>query len=148
MMQISRNIFIGVLCAILSFACSRSSDEEQIRAIINSAEAAAEARHTSGIMDLIADDYSDDMGSDKSQLQNVLRGYFLTHPKIKLLVTIENVNVEGPDNARVHLELSTVGTEKFGDSSTSLTAQSEPLRIDFKRVGAKWRMVHVERRRD
>jgi hypothetical protein len=52
---------------------------------------AAEARDASDVLDLVADDYEDAQGFDRAQLRNFLRGYFLAHPKIELLVNIESL---------------------------------------------------------
>jgi len=147
MIQLLRIGLGAVFLAVLS-ACSHGSDEEQIRAVVGAAETAAETRSTSGVMKWIADDYRDDLGSDKTQLQNILRAYFLSHPKIELLVNIKDVKIESPNSARAHIELTMLGTEQRSDSSASLTAESQPLRVDFRRIDSEWRVVSVERRRD
>ena len=43
------------------------------------------------MLEFVADDYEDANGFDRTQLQNFLRGYFLAHPKIELLVNIESL---------------------------------------------------------
>ena len=142
-----RNYFVAWFCVLAAVACSRSSDEDQIRAVIDSAEQAAEARDTSDVMQWVGERYQDDLGNDRAQLRNLLRAFFLMHPKIELLVNIKDVKIETATRARVHIELSMLGTELSGDS-TSLTAKSRPLRIDFRKIDSKWQVVRVERRRD
>jgi hypothetical protein len=80
-----------IASALLLACAARSSDEEQVRALIDDMETAAEARDASDVLDLVADDYQDAQGFDRAQLRNFLRGYFLAHPKIELLVDIESL---------------------------------------------------------
>ena len=128
-------------------ACSRGSDEEQIRGVIDAAEAAAEARDTSDFLKLIADHYRDSEGNDKARLQQFLRGYFITHPKIELLVRIQEIRIETAENARVRIEFALVGTRVEGDASNALTGETESLLIDLKRIDSDWRVVRVARDR-
>lgn len=127
-------------------ACARTSDEEQIRAVIASAEKAAEARDTSDVMAIVAEDFRDGQGLDKQQLQNFLRGYFITHPKIELVVRIGDIHLETASRARVQLELIMVGTVgTAGDSA--LTGNTESLEVDFRKIDGKWLAVRMERKR-
>jgi len=142
----SRLALLAVLATVSLVACSRSSDEEQIREVIELSEKAAEAHDTSDMLELLADDYRDNLGNDKSRLQNFLRGYFLTHPKIELLVRIKDIKIETPENARAHIDVTMVGTHA-SNAESSFTTESESLQIDFKRVDSKWRVVYVDRNR-
>jgi hypothetical protein len=128
-------------------ACSQGTDREQIAALIEATEQAAESRDTSEVMKVIADDYRDAQGMDKSQLQNFLRGYFLTHPKIELIVRIGDIKVETAARARAQIELVMVGTVGIpGDSA--LTGNSESLEVDFRKIDGEWRAVRMERVRN
>jgi RNase adaptor protein for sRNA GlmZ degradation len=81
-----------ILAASLLGGCgAKTSDEEQVRALIDAVEIAAEDRDASDVLTHVADNYIDSAGLDKTQLQNFLRGYFLAHPKLELLVTIESL---------------------------------------------------------
>lgn len=141
-------LVIALVCVFVA-ACSRTSDEEQIRAVIDAAEQAAEARDTSDAMALIADDYRDAQGLDKTQLRSYLRGYFIAHPKIELLVHIGDVKVETATTARVHVEFALVGTQVAAQPGnadrTSLAGESESLLIEFKRIDNEWRVSRVDR---
>jgi hypothetical protein len=129
-------------------ACSRSSDEEQIRELIATAEQAAEARDASDVMSLIAPEYRDSQGFDRAQLQSFLRGYFLTHPRIELLLRIAEIKIETPTRARARLELTVVGTQIGGENGTSLSGDSESLQVDFMRIDGEWRIARADRVRN
>jgi len=86
-MKFSANASLIFVTAILLtatlVACgAKSSDEQQVRAVIDAVETAAEARDASDVLEHVADNYADSNGFDKSQLRNFLRGYMLAHPKL------------------------------------------------------------------
>ena len=76
--------------------------------MISAVETAAEARDASDVLEHVADDYADSDGFDKAQLQNFLRGYFLAHPKLELLVTVESLEFPVDGLAQAVISLATV----------------------------------------
>ncbi len=138
-------IFNTLVAALLIAACSASSDEQQVRAVIDAAETAAEARDTSDVLDLVAPDYADGQGFDKAQLQNFLRAYFLMHPKIELVVRIGKVDFATPNRARVTVEIVMLGTQVESNSKTALAGDAEKLQVELKRQQAEWRVTRVDR---
>jgi len=130
-------LFISVIAATLLAACSaKSSDEEQVRALIDSVEAAAEKRDASDVLEHVADDYVDSSGLDKRELQNFLRGYFLSHPKLELLVNIESL--EFPVDGLAQAVVSVTAVE-LGDPGM------ERLKVEFRRAGGEWRVARADR---
>jgi len=130
-------LFISVIAATLLAACgTKSSDEEQVRALIDEVEAAAEARDTSEVLGHVSDDYGDSSGLDKPQLQNFLRGYFLAHPKLELLVNIESL--EFPVDGLAHAVIS-VTTVELTDPNR------QRLKLEFRRSGGDWQVVRADR---
>jgi hypothetical protein len=132
-------IFLAVvlLTTMLLAACgTESSDDAQVRALIDELESAAEARDASDVLDHVADDYSDSSGLDKRELQNFLRGYFLSHPKLELLVNIESLEfpVDGLAQAVV-----SVATVELGDPGM------RRLKVEFRRADGEWRVARADR---
>src|SRR4051812_47235162 len=85
-------LFFSAIAATLLAACAAAtSDEQQVRALIDELETAAEARDASDMLEHVADDYADSGGLDKTQLRDFLRGYFLAHPRLELAVNIESL---------------------------------------------------------
>lgn len=143
---IAVRLLFFALAAALASACSRGTDEEQIRALIDSAETAAEARDVSDLMDLVADNYADDRGSDKDELQRFMRAYFVMHPKIELLVTVGEIELETANRARVQVDVTMLGTRlDGGPEQTSLTGDLESLRVELRRVDSQWRVSRADR---
>ena len=136
-MKFSSNASLIFVAALLLAACSpKSSDEVQVRELIASAEEAAEARDTSDVLELVADDYSDAQGFDKHALQNFLRAYFFTHPKIELIVSIDKLEFPVPGLAQAEISVATVGG---GD------ANLQHLNVELRKSGDDWRVSRADR---
>jgi hypothetical protein len=130
-------IAVLILSVTLVACGARSSNEGQVRELIDAVETAAEARDSSDVLEHVASDYTDAQAFDKSQLQNFLRGYFLSHPQIELLVSIEDLEfpVEGLGRARVGI--------------TSLPAGDRvTLQVEFRQEGGDWRVARADRIRE
>jgi hypothetical protein len=131
--------FLTVLVAatLLGGCGARPSNESQVRELIDAVEAAAEARDASDVLEHVASDYADAQSFDKNQLQNFLRGYFLAHPKIELLVSIEDLEfpVEGLGRARLGV--------------TSLPAGDRvALQVEFRQERGDWRVARADKIRE
>jgi hypothetical protein len=136
-MKFSSNASLIFVAAILLAACgAKSSDEEQVRALISAVETAAEARDASDVLEHVADTYTDSAGLDKAQLQNFLRGYFLAHPKVSLLVNVESLEFPVDGLAQAVISLATV----------ELTdPDMQRLKVEFRRSGSAWQVVRADR---
>jgi hypothetical protein len=138
-------IFAPTLLLVGLAACSRTSDEDQVRAVIVAAEQAAEARDTSDLVRLVADDYRDDRGNDKQELTQFLRGYLLMHPKVELLVNIGPVVFDTATRATVLVEVAMVGTQSSGGQNTSLTGDLEAFQVQLRKDDSQWFIVRADR---
>jgi hypothetical protein len=130
--------FLTGFCAVIILcACSaRSSDEEKVRAVIVSMENAAEARDTGDVLEWVADVYADSQGFDRAQLQNFLRAYFLAHPKIELMVSVEKLEFPADGLAQAQLTVTRLG---LGDT------ERVRLKVEFRRSGSEWRVSRADR---
>ena len=131
--------FLTLCIAVIFFAAcgARSSNEEQVRELLERAEAAAQARDASDVLELVATDYSDSQGLDRAQLQNFLRGYFLAHPRVEVLLSVDELEfpVAGLGRARVDV--------------TALPAGDHvSLRVEFREEGGQWRVARADRIRE
>jgi len=130
--------FLPLLIAAISLvACgAKTSDEEQVRAVISAVETAAEARDASDVLEHVAQNYADSAGFDKAQLQNFLRGYFLAHPRLELLVTVESLEFPVDGLAQAVISLATV---ELTDPDL------QRLKVEFRRSGSAWQVVRADR---
>jgi hypothetical protein len=136
-MKFSANVSPIFIAAILLAACgAKSSDEEQVRALVDAVETAAEARDTSDVLEHVADNYADSNGFDKTQLQNFLRGYFLAHPRLEVLVNIESLEFPVDGLAQAVISLATV---ELTDPDL------QRLKVEFRSSGSVWQVVRADR---
>lgn len=128
----------GIVAAALLAACgSPSSDEQQVRDLVRAAEAGAEARDVSDVLEVVATDYSDSQGLDRQQLQTFLRSYFLANPRIEVLADVEDLEfpVEGLARARVDVTVLPAGDQAA-------------LLVEFRKQDGKWRVARADRARE
>ena len=136
-MKFSTNASLILLAAMLLAACgAKTSDESQVRALIDAVETAAEARDASEVLEHVADDYADSRGLDKTQLRNLLRGYFLAHPGLELVVNIESLHFPVDGLAQAVLTVTTV---ELTDPNR------QRLKVEFRRSGSGWQVVRADR---
>jgi hypothetical protein len=130
--------FFTVLITVCFLAAcgQRSSDEEQVREVLASMETAAEARDASDVLAFVANDYGDAQGFDKSHLQNFLRGYFLAHPKLEVVVNISRLEFPADGLAQAELSVSTV---ELNDPDHAT------FKVEFRRVHGDWRLGRADR---
>lgn len=127
----------GFCVVIILCGChARTSDEEKVRAAITSMENAAEARDTSDVLKWVADDYADSQGLDRAQLANYLRGYFLAHPKIELMVSVESLEFPADGLAQAQITVTRLG---LGDTDRGA------FKVEFRRSGDDWRVHRADR---
>ena len=138
-MKFSPNASLILLATILLAACgAKTSDEQQVRALIDEVETAAEARDTSDVLEHVSDDFADSGGLDKTQLQDFLRGYFLAHPKLELAVNIESLEFPVDGLAQAVVSVTTV---ELTDPNL------QRLKVEFRRTGSAWQVARAERLR-
>ena len=125
-----------ILSATLVACGARSSDEDQVRALVDGAEIAAEARDASDVLEFVADDYEDSNGFDKAQLQSFLRAWFLAHPKVELVVSIDSL--EFPVDGLGQAEITVTNVDLASPDRAR-------LKVEFRRRDGEWRVSRADR---
>src|SRR3954468_11572895 len=129
--------FLTVLVTMsLLLGCkARPSDDEAVRAVIESAEKGAESRDVSDVLEYVASSYVDTWGMDKHRLKNFLSGYFLAHSRLELLVKIESLEFPVDGVAQAVLSITTV---EFTDPDM------QRLKVEFRRSAGQWQVVRAD----
>ena len=136
-MKFSRSASPILLATIFLAACgTTTSDEQQVRALIDEVETAAEARDTSDVLEHVSETYADSGGLDKTQLQDFLRGYFLAHPKLELVVNIESLQFPVDGLAQAVVSVTTV---ELTDPNR------QQLKVEFRRSEGAWQVARADR---
>ncbi len=134
----------GLACLWLGACGSADPPEVQVRAVIDAAEKAAEARDVSGLMDLVSADYKDSDGRQPDELSRYLRGYFIANQSIHLLTRIEKLEFPATDVAEVALTVGMVGQDAESQSAWDLAADVWQLKLTLMNESGDWRVTHVD----
>lgn len=103
------SLLAAALAVLALGACSRPSDEVQIRAAISDMQAAIEAGKPADFMQHVSEDFTGDGGTvDKQALHNLLRVQALGNARIGVTLTSMDVELLG-DRATVRLSVTLTG---------------------------------------
>jgi hypothetical protein len=135
----------ALLAACTLAACAREdSPEAQVRAVIDAAEQAAEARDVSAAMRLVADDYADSRGFDREALRRFVHGYFVLNQSIRLLVRVEDVQFPADELAQARVTIGTLGTRGEEAEDWSVVVDLHEFDVELVRDGREWLLRRAE----
>lgn len=147
-----RILIFSLICVLLA-GCGggpEAGPEEALRAWVDTAEAAAEDKDRQGLLDLIAENYADSRGNDRSQVGNLLRFYFLRHKSIGFVSNINDIEIMGDTAALVSLTVVGAGTNAnaLGVNADAYNFELELENTDdeWMLIGARWGEVGREMR--
>ncbi|HEX9708327.1 MAG TPA: hypothetical protein VGA24_11880 [Steroidobacteraceae bacterium] len=134
----------------MALACagcgSAGTPEDEVRALVDEAETAAEKRDAAALRALVADDYEDASGRDAAEVRTFLHAWLVAHPSVNLITRIDSIELEGTELARVKVTVGMLGREASGDSDWDLAADIERLDIRLAREdGGDWRVIGAVR---
>ena len=136
---------ILLLMALAVASCGGdTSPEAQVRAVVAEAEAAAEARDASALLDLVADDYRDGRGNGADEIRRYVRGYLVAHQSVHLLVRIEELELKATDLARLRATVAMVGREAEGAAAWDLAADVHEFDVTLAREDGEWRVTRAD----
>jgi hypothetical protein len=141
---LSRSPCSWVALTLLLAACAdEASPEQQVRAVIESMEVAAEARDVGDLMEHISTNYRDAQGQDRTEASRSARGYFIANQSVHLLTRIESLEFPAPDEARVKLQVGMAG--RGGEpGAASLNADLYDFDLALIREGGEWKVSHAD----
>jgi hypothetical protein len=128
-------------------ACGPSGTPEgRVRALVDEAESAAEARDASALKELVADDYQDREGRSAGDVRNLLHAWLVAHASVNLLTRIDSLELEGTELARVQVTVGLLGREAKGDLDWDLAFEVERLDVRLALEDGEWRVIGASRR--
>ena len=130
---------ISVLLLALS-ACGEppSEPEEELRAWVAVGVEAAENKERRKLVGMISESYADGRGNERSDIENLLRVYFLRQNKIGLLPNIEEITVYGDTAAEM---LMTVGMAGTNDGVLGFSADAYRFELELEKDGDDWQLI-------
>ena len=87
---------------------------------------------------MVADAYTDARGNTRSDIENLLRIYFLRQQKIALLTSIEQITVYADTAAKIEL---TVGMAGINDSVLGLSADAYRFELELEKDADEWLLI-------
>jgi len=125
--------------AFLAAGCSSGgeSPEQAIREWLEMAEAEAEERDRRALMARISENYADARGNERSDIENVLRYYFLRQKSVSLLPTIGELRVFGDTAAEVELTIAMAGSR----GGLNLSADVWKFELELERLDGDWLLI-------
>ncbi|MEN8177461.1 MAG: hypothetical protein ABFS39_02460 [Pseudomonadota bacterium] len=140
-----------LLVLVLLAGCSRDpqeSPEEQIRALLDTAELAVESRSLSDSAELISSTYTDAAGRDHQAMKRLLMGYFLRNKSIHVLKQIREISLLSDAAARVVLYAGVAGNRpEIVDSLASWRGDLIRLEAELVLEGSDWHLSSASWRR-
>lgn len=131
--------------ALLIAGCGhRESPEDAVRAVIDAAEAAAEARDAPALFELVAPDYLDSRGNGAEEIRRYLYGYLIAHQSIHLLTRVDTIEFPATDLARVRATVGMVGTEAEAAGAWDLAADLYEFDVTLAFEGGSWRVTRAD----
>jgi hypothetical protein len=138
-----RSPFSWVALVLLTGCSDSASPEQQVRAVIESMETAAEERDVGDLMEHISANYRDAQGQDRAEASRYARGYFIANQSVHLLTRIESLEFPAPDEARVKLQVGMAG--RTADAGAAgLTGNLYDFDLALIREGNEWKVSYAD----
>ncbi len=138
----SATIRTGMMSVLASclLACSNAPQppEVALRAWLNAAEAAAEEKDRSALMDKISEAYSDARGNNRQDLDRLFRLLFLRQNNVSLIIDIESINIMGDSAAELVLRVGMAGTN---NSALRFSADAYRFELDLRVEDEQWMLI-------
>ena len=127
--RLARTFCVALLLSVAIAACTDDeiSPEDEIKAYIAAAEAAAEARSVGALRELIAEDYRDAEGQTRKDVTGLARFYFLRQQSLHVFTRIDNMEFPNSNTALVGVYAA------MGGSSMESVGMLDSLRADMVR---------------
>lgn len=119
-------------------AQDQASPEAQIRRWIDSGVEAAEAKARRDLVAMISPAYVDARGNGRTDIENMLRAYFLRAQTVALVTSVDEIRVVDHGVAEVAL---TVGMAGRTDSVLGFSADAYRFELELERDGDDWRLI-------
>ena len=132
-----------VALAVLSGCANDGSPEQQVRAVIESMEVAAESRDVGDLMEHISINFRDAQGQDRSEASRYARGYFIANQSVHLLTRIESLEFPSPDEARVKVQVGMAG-RGAEQGAGALTADLYDFDVALVREDGEWKVSYAD----
>lgn len=140
MRSLTRTLCTIAVAVFTLAACSEpaSEPEEELRAWVAAGMEAAKNKERRDLVGLISKSYADARGNERSDIENLLRVYFLRQHRIALLSTIEEITVYGATAAKM---VMTVGMAGTNDGVLGFSADAYRFEFELEKDADEWQLI-------
>jgi hypothetical protein len=138
-----------LILSLLLVACSEPPTEEmRLRALIEQAELAAEARDTGALMDLVAEHYTGERGEGRDAVARAIRGYFILNQQVHVLTRIRAIELLPDGGAHIDLVVAMARTP-LSDVARLSESRADLFRIqlELSQSDGEWLVFSASHRR-
>jgi len=115
-----------------------SEPEAELRAWVAAGVEAAENKERRSLVGMISESYADGRGNERSDVENLLRVYFLRQNNITLLPNIEEIVVYGDTAAKI---VMTVGMAGTNDGVLGFSADAYRFELELEKDSDDWQLI-------
>ena len=129
---------IAMTTVLLACAESQNQTEAAIGEWIAEIEVSVTEKARRSVVAKISADYGDLRGNEKDDIDKLLRFYFMRQNNIKLLTSIDRIELLGEGAAEVDLTVGLAGTS---DGVLSFSADAYRFSLELQTEDDEWRLV-------
>jgi hypothetical protein len=140
MNQLTRTLCTVSAILMTLAACGEppTEPEAELRAWVAAGVKAAENKERRNLVGMISESYADGRGNERSDIENLLRLYFLRQNNIRLLPKIEEIMVYGDSAAKI---VTTVGMAGTNDGVLGFSADAYRFELELEKDGDDWQLI-------
>lgn len=133
---------VFVTLAALAACAGKDSPEQQVRAVIEQIEQAAESRSVGDLKAHLSEDYRDANGMGAEDAVRYARGYFLANQSIHLLTRIEELTFPTAGEARAQVLVGMLGRDVA--DQWDLAAELHTFKVALRREDDEWKVTFLQ----
>ena len=137
---VTRTLCTLLAAGLLFAACGgpTSAPEEELRAWVSEGIDAAGNKERRRLMDMVSGSYADARGNERSDIENLLRVYFLRQHRIGLISNIEEITVYDDTAAKIVLTVGMAGTN---DGVLGFSADAYRFALELEKDAGEWELI-------
>ena len=137
---VTRTLCTVLVAGLVLAACGEpaSAPEEELRAWVSEGIDAAGNKERRRLMDMVSGSYADARGNERSDIENLLRVYFLRQHRIGLISNIEEITVYDDTAAKIVLTVGMAGTN---DGVLGFSADAYRFALELEKDAGEWELI-------
>lgn len=142
--RIVHRSLVFLTLAILAACGDKDSPEQQVRAVIEQMERAAEERDVGNLKAHLSEEYRDANGMGAEEATRYARGYFIANQSIHLLTRIEELTFPTDGEARARVLVGMMGRDAAATNEWDLAGELRTFKIALRREHGEWKVTFLE----